>query len=221
VGNELGDVQMKRLFNTILVGLAMCTGSALAAQTLQLTDGRSEARIELNGQTFVIQRLQELVSASAARPAPEWNCPPDCIQPIEAAPGVTTIGELETIRFLETMVAEGDGLLIDSRFPGPFTAGTIPGAVNVPALALAPDNPYVREIMIALGAVELGNGELDFTDALEIAVFCDGPSSAQSIKTIDKLMSEGYPAEKLYYYRGGLQDWQALGLSLWVQQNAG
>jgi rhodanese-related sulfurtransferase len=44
-------------------------------------------------------------------------------------------------------------------------------------------------------------------------LWCNGPWCGQSPRAIRALISLGYPAEKLYYYRGGMQMWQSLGLT--------
>jgi hypothetical protein len=36
----------------------------------------------------------------------------------------------------------------------------------------------------------------------------------QSPHAIKNLLALGYPAEKIYYYRGGMQAWQSLGLTV-------
>jgi hypothetical protein len=40
-------------------------------------------------------------------------------------------------------------------------------------------------------------------------MWCD-----QSPRAIKGLLHLGYPAEKLLYYRGGMQDWMILGLTV-------
>ena len=60
------------------------------------------------------------------------KCPPFCIQPIEVAPGVKTVGELEVVQFL----AKG-GMLIDARTVEWHLRGTIPSSVNIPFTQVA------------------------------------------------------------------------------------
>jgi rhodanese-related sulfurtransferase len=36
----------------------------------------------------------------------------------------------------------------------------------------------------------------------------------QSPTAIRAMIAAGYPAEKIQYYRGGMQDWRILGLSV-------
>ncbi|MGD8570515.1 MAG: rhodanese-like domain-containing protein, partial [Gammaproteobacteria bacterium] len=37
----------------------------------------------------------------------------------------------------------------------------------------------------------------------------------QSPTAIKNLLALGYPAEKIYYYRGGMQAWQSLGMTVY------
>ena len=53
----------------------------------------------------------------------------------------------------------------------------------------------------------------DFSNAKELLLWCNGPWCGQSPRAIHGLLKAGYPAEKLYYYRGGMQMWQSLGLT--------
>jgi len=53
----------------------------------------------------------------------------------------------------------------------------------------------------------------DFTKAKELLLWCNGPWCGQSPRAIRALLAIGYPAEKLHYYRGGMQMWQSLGLT--------
>lgn len=184
------------------------------AQDVRITPDIASRSIILNGQELVIERIQD----TAHTLDPEFTktsrpCPPFCIHPIKAAPGVETVGEIEVMDFLESTVAAGKGLLIDSRVPQWFAKGTIPGAVNVPFSTLEPANPYRDEILKALGARPSGNG-WDFTDALDLMMFCNGPWCDQSPRAIRNLTQVGYPAEKIQYYRGGMQLWMLLGLTV-------
>ena len=64
----------------------------------------------------------------------------------------------------------------------------------------------------ALGAAPIGGG-FDFSGAVDLMVFCNGPWCDQGPRAIRHLISAGYPAAKLHYYRGGMQDWLILGLT--------
>lgn len=196
---------------------AALTGAILSSAAMaevKITPDMAEASFSLNGQALTIARNQDPEArlddtyAKTSR-----DCPPFCIHPMSAADGVETIGELEVIDFLKTRVAAGEGLLIDTRVPDWFNRGTIPGAVNVPFTTLESSNPYRDDILKALGAVERG-GSLDFTDALDLAMFCNGAWCDQTPRAIHDLIAAGYPADRIHYYRGGMQMWLVLGLTV-------
>lgn len=201
---------------------AMCAvfalGGAAAAQDVRIAPNMTSASFEMNGQAFQIARTSEpgstLGDDLSATPR---TCPPFCITAMTAAPGVETVGELEVIAFLQDTVANGTGLAVDSRVPEWFAKGTIPGAVNVPSSTLENSNPYRLDILKALGAVE-NRSRLDFDGAMELLLFCNGPWCEETPRAIQNLVDAGYPPEKLKYYRGGMQVWMMLGLT--VQQSA-
>lgn len=176
------------------VSVAMLALPALAQQS-RISEDRDRFQMSVNGASVSITR-----SGVA--------CPPACLQPMQAGPGVSTIGELEMLDFLELFVAGGSGLLVDIRLPEGFGAGTIPGAVNVPAATLRPGNPYRDDLLNALG-VRSG----DFSSAFDLVIFGSGADDPEAAEAVRSLLDAGYPASKLKYYRGGLNAWVALGLS--------
>lgn len=194
---------------------ALGAAGSAAAQSVQLTDGMPEVSIDLDGMKITIARNQDqaaLISGEFAKTS--RPCPSSCIQPQVPVSGVATIGELELIAFLQDKVAAGEGVLLDARLPEWFQLGSIPGAVNVPYSTLSSDNPLRNDILIALGAQALGGDTFDFTHAIELAIFCNGIWSDQAMRALRALRGAGYPAEKLHYYRGGMQDWNILGLTI-------
>ncbi|WIV50951.1 rhodanese-like domain-containing protein [Marivivens sp. LCG002] len=194
-----------------VVTFAFATGTS--AQTVKITEDKASVSFVLNGQSYTIERNQdENATLEAEFTKTSRSCPPFCVQPISIAEGVETYGELEILGFLENEVAGGTGLLVDARLPEFYVKGTIPGALNIPFSALSADNPYLTDILKALGAKDAG-GSLDFSSALQLALFCNGPWCGQSPRAITELLDAGYPAERIKYYRGGMQDWLGLGLS--------
>jgi hypothetical protein len=67
-------------------------------------------------------------------------CPPYCIQPMQLAPGVETIGELELMDYLRRITLRDTGVLvIDSRDAEWLQrSGLIPGAIHLPWTRLHP-----------------------------------------------------------------------------------
>ena len=122
---------MRRLIANLA---ALLWGVAVAqAQPVGLTDNVLRKEINLGGQMVVIERNQDTTATIPQDFARTSRaCPPFCITPMAAAPGVPTLGELELIAFLEDKVAKGQGVLMDSRLPEFYLKGAVPGAVNVP-----------------------------------------------------------------------------------------
>ena len=143
------------------------------------------------------------------------KCPPFCINPIELEGDIQTMGELEILHFLDNEVRKNKGLLIDARMPAFYEKGTIPGSVNIPFTVLTKglESKHTVKILQLLGATEK-EGKWDFSKVRELSLFCNGLWCGQSAAAIRNLVKLGYPAEKLFWYRGGMQAWQSLGLTV-------
>ena len=205
------------MYKLVISAIAACITCAVlpaSARDVNITQDMEVAEVNINGNQVVIERIQDKNNrldndfAKTSR-----KCPPFCIHPMKAAENVETVGELELINFLREDVAAGRGLLVDARIPAWYEKGAIPGAVNIPfTLLSADDNPYLEDILTALGAVNRG-GIWYFAKAKNLMLYCNGPWCDQSPRAIKGLLKAGYPAEKLFYYRGGMQNWQLLGLT--------
>ena len=204
--------------------------------TVKITKEKNYSTVHANGGLIKISRIQDTKHVIAS-PFSKTSrpCPPFCINPLSIDDNVKTVAELEVIEFMETVMYRGDGLLIDVRAPGWYKKGTIPGSINIPYAAFEKDENDIKlaGILESLGAVErkevnpvllmvestglLGGDQKtekwDFSDAKELLLWCNGPWCGQSPRAIRGLLNAGYPAEKLYYYRGGMQMWQSLGLT--------
>lgn len=189
-----------------------------------------------DGEKFTIKRNQDTLNTiTPAFALTSRECPPFCIQPMVVAPGVETIAELEVIDFITRMAAGDDSILvIDSRTPEWVARGTIPGAVNIPWSEINPKSGATTESImkiltekfaaeLAEGADEISvdealaegttNEVFDYTKAKTLVLFCNGMWCGQSPSNIKILLKFGYPAEKIKWYRGGMQDWEILGLT--------
>ena len=204
----------------LLVLLAAAPGGVFASElAVGITRTMDKFEGEIKGEKITIMRNQDQTNTvNPSFSQTSRKCPPFCIQPQHLAPGVETIGELELIDYVRRMT-EGDDsvLLIDSRTPNWSAKGTIPGAVNLPWTKLNPakgaDPISIADIFVKqFGVVEV-EGLWDFSDAKTLVLFCNGMWCGQSPNNIKNLMRFGYPAEKLKWYRGGMQDWEILGLS--------
>jgi rhodanese-related sulfurtransferase len=191
------------------------------------------------GKVVTIQRIQDQSHVlSGAYVKTSRKCPPFCIQPMKVADGVTTVAELEVLDFIQTRVNTGQGVMIDARTPSWYKKGTIPGSINIPFTTFDPgqDEVVLGATLGQLGGVRKGKQSVmegmwssvksltgtnnvtshtwDFSDAKDILLWCNGMWCGQSPRAIKNLLALGYPAEKIRYYRGGMQAWQSLGLSV-------
>ena len=110
------------------------------------------------------------------------------IFPMELAPGVRTVGELEVIEHIRRGLP-----LVDSRRREYLAEGTIPTAVSIPH-------------------TETSERLDEFRADVDTVVFCNGPQCAATPDAVEQLLAAGHPPERLLYYRGGLHDWVTLGL---------
>lgn len=191
-----------------------------AAPVLEVNISADLASVEVmhEGRMVTIMRNQDQENTID----PEYaltsrKCPPFCIQPSELAPGVKTVAELEVLHYLKA-ISDGDAsmMVIDSRTPAWVEKGVIPGTVNIPWDALDIDKSELAAVQDVLekqlGAKRQDDG-WNFDKARTLVLFCNGSWCGQSPTTIKGLLKIGYPAHKILWYRGGMQDWQSLGLT--------
>ncbi len=172
------------------------------------------------GKTVTIKRNQSLANLIRKDYAlTSRKCPPFCIQPSTIAIGVETIAELELLHYLEqNMTTDRQVLVIDSRTPDWVKKGTIPGAINIPWTSLKPGagaDPFAIADILEhqFGAIHI-EGLWDFSAAKTLVLFCNGAWCGQSPTNIKTLLRFGYPANKLKWYRGGMQSWESFGLTV-------
>ena len=229
---------MKKSFTSIIIATAVAVSFSVQAQSVEvkITKDKSYSTVHDGDELVKISRIQDtshVIDGSFAKTS--RPCPPFCINPLALNEGVTTVAELEVIEFMETQLYRGDGVLVDARTPSWHKKGTIPGSINIPFTVFEKDanSLELSEVFESLGAEErddvnpvlrmvegfglLGGDEKtekwDFSNAKDILLWCNGPWCGQSPRAIRGLINAGYPAEKLYYYRGGMQMWQSLGLT--------
>ena len=213
-------IKAKLMAATLLAaGLSLSANVSADNKPVGITPKMMDAQVVHNGKKVKISRNQSnknTVNAAFAKTS--RPCPPFCIQPSTLAPGVETIGETEVIGYLQKM-ADGDStiLVVDSRTPDWVKKGTIPGAKNIPWTKLNPakgaDPISIGEILVDRFGVKELEGLWDYSNAKTLVMFCNGMWCGQSPNNIKNLLKFGYPADKIKWYRGGMQDWEILGLS--------
>ncbi len=210
--------------NSILPSLLLLMALAFPATAadypkVQLTDEIPYVEVQHKGKKVRIERNPDVDNmiepdfALTSRP-----CPPYCIQPMHLAPGVETIGELEMINYLRAISAGNSGILVIDSRDGDWAqrSGIIPGAVIIPWDRLFParnDAEKIADILEDKFGAHRDGPLWSFSQAKTLVFYCNGPWCGQSPTNIKTLLALGYPANRIKWYRGGIQDWKALGLT--------
>lgn len=198
------------------LGIMLLAGAAWADQPVGITARLSWVDVMHEGRIVRIERAADNFNqidpdfAMTSRP-----CPPYCIQPMQLAPGVETIGELELLDYLRR---RDDGVLVVDSRDAEWLArsGIIPGALHLPWTRLHPAHADA-EAIAAILALQFGASRTgllwNFENARTLVFYCNGPWCGQSPTNIRGLLKICYPANKIKWYRGGMQDWESLGLT--------
>lgn len=129
------------------------------------------------------------------------------LQPLIPVPGVVPVTEIEMLHAMN----DKDAILVDMRESEDRIKGTIPGSYHIPYTEVAGR-------MDELGCRKTGAGTgakgWDCSGAKKVYAFCNGPVCPQSPTAILAMTRDGFPASKIYYYRGGMLDWDALGFPI-------
>lgn len=173
---------------------AQAEGVRISADIMSVTANTADGKIEIK------RNPDGNATINPAFLKTSRKCPPFCIQPMEAAPGVETVGELEVVKYIDK-----GGLIIDARTVEWHVRGTIPGARNIPFTQVA-------DRLDELGCTK--SSGWDCSGAKQVLLFCNGLWCGQSPTAIKAMIREGYPASKILYYRNGMQGWESVGLTV-------
>ena len=229
-------MKIRSFVTAILAGTVLSLPLYADDKPVGITADLMSVTVKHNGKEVVIERDWD----NSATVNPDFAltsrpCPPFCIQPVKLAEGIETIAELEMLDYLKKR-SDGDDaiLVIDSRTPDWVAKGTIPGSVNISWVQLNTKKGATTDSIIALMKGEFGvkfakgkdaidvdealiDGDtskvFDFSSAKTLVLFCNGMWCGQSPVSIKTLLKFGYPANKIKWYRGGMQTWSILGLT--------
>jgi len=179
---------------------------------VKITPDLSYVMVYHKGKAVKVHRIQDTKHrlkgeyAKVSRP-----CPGQCIQPISMHKDIKTIGEVEVIKFMKEKVNPSKGLIVDVRTKKWYDKETIPSSVNIP-YSIHKDKKAMDKLFIALGMKKKGsswNGK----GAMDLIFYCNGLWCDKSSKFISYFIDNGYPVDKIKYYRGGFQMWKILGFT--------
>jgi len=200
--------------NSVIIGM-LFLGSYLVAGGVNITKDLESIVIQENDGDVKIERIQDTkhkLTSDFSKTSRE--CPPFCVQPMSIRE-TKTIGEIELLKYIKDMQDEDSNmLLIDARTRDWFKEGTIPSSINLPFTMLKKNSKYLNKILKLLGAKKNSNGKWNFDKVPTLIIFSNGIWDAQATKEINSLVDLGCPKNKILYYRGGMQSWNILGLTV-------
>ncbi len=182
----------------ISLTLGLCASSFAFGQAASIPVGTALTIFE-NQKVVVVQTAKGPIEITRTMTACGKNG--GTIQPLVPVPGVHPIGETEIIQAL----GDRNALVVDMRDTNDRAKGTIPGSIGIPYTE-------VVDRLSELGCTKTAS-TWNCTAAKPVYAFCNGPTCPQSPIAIRAMTREGFPAEKIYYYRDGMLDWDALGLT--------
>ncbi len=190
---------MKKMMS-MLVGLAGLLVSHMAfAQAATIAVGTPLKILEGQPEQITIKTAKGSVTITRKMTACGKNG--GVMQPLVPVKGVHPVAEIEIIAAL----GDADSIVLDMRDTNDRVKGTIPGSVGIPYTEVA-------SRMNELGCTKTG-ATWNCAKAKKVYAFCNGPACPQSPMAIRAMTRDGFPADKIYYYRGGMLDWDALGLT--------
>jgi len=182
--------------------------SVVKNKTMNITKKIISVEVVHDTQSIVIERI----------PIKDRNsCPPFCIEPMKIK-NVVTVGEVETLEFIEKLKEKKSRLLVDVRENIEYKKSTIPGSINLPFSMLKDKSPYQEEVLKLLGAKKSSKknskSKWYFKNPQALLIFGQSATTNEASSVVKSLLHFGYPSSKIFYYRGGVESWEALGLTL-------
>ena len=189
---------MKIIIKVLFLGLLVLSSTAVYADSkskkieyLGLFDAKKKSYVISSGDdTIEIKRTMTSCGKNKG-----W------FQPLVPVKGITPVTEIEMLYALN----DKEAIVVDMRTSDYYFEKTIPTAINIPFGDIA-----FR--LNELGCEEKGE-TWDCSNAVKVYGFCNGPVCPQSPIAMKAMVRNGFPVEKIYYYRGGMLDWDALGLT--------
>ena len=209
------------MFKVNVIALLLCLSMTNLARAeddteskkILISPGIYSIEVKHKGKTITIKRNQNRKNIISKYYQPTHR---GKIQPMRPfSPHVVeTIGALEMIDYLKQLEYKRDSIIIiDSRTKAWVKRGTIPGTVNIPFTEFKEDDRAVEIMEEQFDVLNMGSA-LNFSNAKTLVMYCNGIWCGQSPTAIKKLLDYGYPASKIKYFRGGMQNWESLGLTV-------
>ena len=184
-----------RFINSVILSLVVLLASALADETktkyLGLFSKKEKSYMVGSGENAI--EIKRVMTPCGKNPG--------YFQPFSPVKGISTVTEADMLYALN----DKEAIVVDMRVSEQYLKETIPTSINIPYSEI--------ELRLEdLGCKKDGD-KFDCCKAKKVYGFCNGPVCAQSPIAMKIMVRNGFPVEKIFYYRGGMLDWTALGLT--------
>ncbi len=174
---------------------------ALSCAVPAWCDDVKPLRITKDRHEFVVQTPEGPLTIRRARVSAGIN--KGYVQPLVPIPGVTLVSEVDVLEALNDPATMVIDMRDDEDVP---IKTTIPNSFHIPF-------NEIEDRLPVLGCKSLPDKAWDCSQAVKIVAFCYGPMCVQSPAGIARIVHLGYPVSKIFYYRGGMLDWEGIGLT--------
>lgn len=205
---------IKTISSVVFAGLLMTSSFVTADDSpkVMIAPGLFSFEVLHEGEKVEVMRNQDPENRITDLYATTFRGMPQPMHPFEPY-DVETIGEREFVQYMIQAQSDKNTLIVDTRTIGWHQRLTIPGAVSYPYTMM--DVPEDRDWALDdFGVIKQSEGVYDFSNAKTLAMFCNGYWCGQTPAMVKAMLEVGYPEEKIKYYRGGMQAWSSLGLTV-------
>ena len=204
------------MFKKAIIAAIFLTGISQAQAASEISKGVTSFTVKLNGEECTISRNQTVGNKIHPLYETTHRGKPT---PIKLAPGIETLGELEFIAYMKRAQTDKSIMVIDTRTEGWHRNLRIPCTKNIPYTEFSDDKEIATVTLLDhFGVTETDDGKFDFSNAKTVVGYCNGFWCGQTpgmfVRAKFSLKNIGYPQEKMKYYRGGMQAWTALGMTV-------
>lgn len=206
---------LKRTVTSLALVTALAASPAVFAEggskKAMIAPGLYSFTVDHDGEPVEVMRNQDPANTINELYSTTFRGMPQPIRPFEPY-DVETIAEREFVGYMQQSQEDENVLIVDTRTEGWHYRLTIPGSINVPYTVMK-EEESAADAMDEFGVTLSADGSYDFSNAKTLAMFCNGYWCGQTPTLIRAMLEAGYPAEKIKYYRGGMQAWTSLGLT--------
>ncbi len=205
---------IKTISSVVFAGLLMTAPFVMADDKPKVMIAPDLFSFEVlhDGEQVEVMRNQDPENRITDLYATTFRGMPQPMHPFEPY-DVETLGEREFVQYMIKAQTDKNIMIVDTRTIGWHQRLTIPGAVSYPYTMM--DVPEDRDWALDdFGVIKQSDGVYDFSNAKTLAMFCNGYWCGQTPAMVRAMLDIGYPAEKIKYYRGGMQAWTSLGLTV-------